>query len=347
MAQLRTLRTHRLAVAAMLAGPPLAAHAEAAFGPPDPLLGLLIGLVVGIAPGIACVLVEVIVPRRRVPGPVVLAAVLASIVVVWLLYSATKAPLGSAARFAPGFWIALPALMLLALRGAVPNTWARIGAGWVLAATLLALVHPGGLDNVRLSFFIGATLTCLGLWSIALVVLGLTGIRASEPAGSRRGTFALSPQLRDAARNLGCALMRELREFGELLGPARAGLVWWLGSATLIYLGIGVLIGIGALDAFWIYAAAGRVVEFFGRRMPNIPTALGAWWLLGLPWSLLAGGAVWGMAAQFGAVDPGRMRGLRLASILVGGGVILWSASIFVQTHAVEAAERAAVTGHR
>ena len=72
-----------------------------------------------------------------------------------------------------------------------------------------------------------------------------------------------------------------------------------------------------------------------------------AWWVFGLPWSLFAGSAFWGLAGLLGAFDPGRARILRFAAIVFGGALLVWTASIIDQIAETDALERKASEVHR
>jgi hypothetical protein len=124
---------------------------------------------------------------------------------------------------------------------------------------------------------------------------------------------------------------------------AQTGLSWWFGSAAVLYFGIGIALMSGKpAAAMAVFSEVQQVVDLFGLMPPKISSAKQLWWLIGLPWSLVAGSAVWGLAGTLGAFDPGRARAARFAGILFGGALLIWSAMIYTHMRQVEAAEERA-----
>ncbi|HEY6022641.1 MAG TPA: hypothetical protein VIV34_00510, partial [Pseudolabrys sp.] len=127
------------------------------------------------------------------------------------------------------------------------------------------------------------------------------------------------------------------------LQPAQKGLIWWFAAACVLYFGIGAATSAGKLGGGgWLYVEWQYVADLFGLRYPKDFRPVHVWWTLGLPWSLLAGSAFWGLAGLLGGFDPGRMRVVRFAAIVFGGALLVWTASIIIEMAEVSAREEQA-----
>src|SRR4029077_15689592 len=122
--------------------------------------------------------------------------------------------------------------------------------------------------------------------------------------------------------------------------PAQAGLIWWLASGCVLYIGIGLALSAGKLGGGnWLYVEGQYVADLFGLRYPKEFAPAQFWWRIGLPWSLVAGSAFWGLAGLVGGFDPGRARSVRFAAIAFGGAQMVWTASIITQIAETNARE--------
>jgi hypothetical protein len=132
------------------------------------------------------------------------------------------------------------------------------------------------------------------------------------------------------------------RRFAQLK-PAETGLLWWLASALVLYVGVGLAVSAGKLGGGgWLYVEWLYVADLFGFHYPKEFRPAHAWWLYGLPWSLFAGSAFWGLAGLLGGFNPGRARIVRFAAIVFGGALLVWTASIITQMADVNAREEQA-----
>lgn len=311
-----------------------------AYGPADPQLLLLVGAIAAVPAALGCVLSELVYPRRLVGLQWTLGAAGAFVLAVSFALAGTR-PYGPGPSPAYYAWIVVPALATLALRGLVPVAYLRLPVGWLVTAGVLGLVQLRHPDAPGRAFLLGAAATCTTLWSITLLAVRLSG---AVPTASRQFDAAqwrarFAPLGAAASRQVAEAL-REGKEVYARLTPARAGLLWWLGSSAVLYFGLGALQAAGLVGQSWFYSALGRWLDFFSWHVPRVSKPIQFWWLYGVPWSLLVGGAVWGLAATMGWFDAGRARAARLAALVLGIAVAGWSIVIAVEIAAVEAAER-------
>jgi hypothetical protein len=284
-----------------------------------------------------CVLTEAIHPRRRVAmwlsGVCAFAAMLGTLL-------AMKAGAGSSLVF---LWFLVPPLATLALRGALPHPLHRFVAGWIVAGVVLAsgiIKHHGPDDWLIL---VGGAIPCLLLWSVVVLIFAARGIKP-EAARSMRSELRASA----TAAAVRTTVQPFLGGVERALAPAQTGLYWWLGASAFWYFGIGIAIAAGKLSGgLWIYSELQQLFDVFAVPLPKMVEPRQLWWFVGLPWSLIAGSAIWGLAGTFGAFDPGRARIARFAGIVFGGALLIWSASILMQVSQVEAAEERAAGIHR
>ena len=155
---------------------------------------------------------------------------------------------------------------------------------------------------------------------------------------------------RDAAggaRSIATALRRgfagawqDLRAVAARLSPGQQSLAWWLGSAALLYLGLGALMATGVVGMLWFEAPLAQLQDFLGLRLPRGSKPMQAWWsYYGLGWSLLVGGAVWALAATLRLLDPGRARAVCLPALIFGLALAAWTVFSAVRIVEIEAAE--------
>jgi hypothetical protein len=111
----------------------------------------------------------------------------------------------------------------------------------------------------------------------------------------------------------------------------------------VLYVGVGLAISAGKLGGGgWLYIEGQYVADLFGLRYPKEFRPAHVWWVFGLPWSLFAGSAFWGLAGLLGGFNPGRARTVRFAAIVFGGALLVWTASIITQMAEVNAREEQA-----
>jgi hypothetical protein len=323
-----------IVLGALALATPVLCRAEA-YGPADPQLTFLIGLVVGLPIALACVLGEVILPRRLLPDWLTIAAALAAVAALGLAAHALRTPARSSMLAA--LWLVLPVCATVALRGAVPWAWLRLAAGWLLTLAVLGLVAALHPDEATKALLIGAALTCLAAWSAAIVLLGL--LRAVPDVRSRDAAVGARSIAAALGRGLAGA-WQDLRALVARLSPGQYSLAWWLGSAALLYFGLGTLIATGVIGMLWFEAPLAQLQDFLGLRLPRVSKPIQVWWsYYGLGWSLLVGGAVWALAATLRLLDPGRARAVRLPALLFGLALSAWSVYSAVRIMEIEAAE--------
>lgn len=295
--------------------------------------------VLALPTAVVCLLIEAIAPRRRVPSWLsVPAGCVAAVAMLLAVFSGA----GSDLIFA---WFIVPPLATLALRGALSDPMARFAAGWITAAAVLAiaLVEHHGPDDWF--YLVGGAAPCMLLWSSTVLVLVTRNI-APEPKLARRqqsqwrsATAAWAPM----AARLRALINPVVAGMERVLEPAQTGLVWWLSAALVFYFGIGAAIAAGKLSGgAWIYSELQQLFDTFEAPLPKMLAPKQLWWFVGLPWSLLAGAAVWGLAGTFGIFNPGRARIARLAGIVFGGALLVWTVLTIVRVDEIDAAERRA-----
>jgi hypothetical protein len=299
---------------------------------PEAILGLA-GLL-ALPTAATSLVIEAIAPRRLIPLWLSIPAGLAATVAIALALTAGK----------PFFilWFAIPPLVVLALRAAVTDPPLRLAIGWAIAISAFALGKRLDPDPEKTAALIGGAAMCLSLWSIAVLVLWKKGVWP-EPASVRSQRSELRSAAVAATRRAHDVARPLLNRIEQFLGPAEMGLSWWLGAALAFYFGIGAAVAHGNLGGgSWIYAEVQGFIDLFGLPPLRIAQSKQLWWLLGLPWSLIVGSAVWGLAGLMGAFNPGRVRLLRLPVIVFGGALLVWSAMLVVQTGEIRAREEQA-----
>ncbi|HSE12378.1 MAG TPA: hypothetical protein VLB69_07075 [Rudaea sp.] len=311
------------------------------FGPGDLLV---IGAVVALPSATLCLLAEAILPRRRLPFWLTVLAGAAAVTAVGLALfgSAQNGSNRGSLLFA---WFLVPPLVTLALRGALSDSLSRLVLGWAIAFAALVLL---GLRHVTwdvTALFIGGAVPCLVLWTGIVLIFRARRIAPEDPGDFGEQAVAIGTALSRAVarapsfRRAGALADRQLERFP----PAQKGLIWWLAGACALYFGIGAAISADMLGGGgWLYAEWQYVADLFGLRYPREFRPTHTWWVFGLPWSLLAGSAFWGLAGLLGGFDPGRMRVVRFAAIVFGGALLVWTASIIIQTAEVNAREEQA-----
>lgn len=327
------------------------------FGPGELFI---IGAIVALPSAILCVLAEAIFPRRRLaPWLTGISAATAAISIA-LIVVAMKAAAQQRAGSQLLVLFIVPPLVVLALRGMLSAIPPRLAAGWVIAVASLGLAvarHPEGEAAWWLA---GGAAVCLLLWTLTVLILR---VRRAFPAESPdAGQVTPWVAVSAAARRLaaaGTALSRTLpsveagswsEQLLARLRPAQAGLIWWFASACLLYFGIGAAISAGKLGGGgWLYVEWQYVADLFGFRYhyPKDFRPAHAWWAYGLPWSLFAGSAFWGLGGLVGGFDPGRTRIVRFAAIVFGGALLVWTASIITRMAEISEAEARASGIHR
>lgn len=340
---------------------PAFCHAENAsnffhFGPGELFI---IGAIVALPSAIACVLAEAIFPRRRLPLWLTgLSAAVAALAIV-LVVVAMKAAAQQRADSRLLLLFIVPALVALALRGIVSAGPPKLAAGWVIAIASLGLSAGRRLDGEAAYLLAGGAAICLLLWTSTVLILRA---RRLFPAESPSATDIATPLAALSAASdrlavVGAALSRALPRGTDgswserhlaRLKPAQSGLMWWFAGACVLYFGIGAAISTGKLGGGgWLYVEWQYVADLFGLRYPKEFRPAHAWWVFGLPWSLFAGSAFWGLAGLLGGFDPGRARVLRFAAIVFGGALLVWTASIITRMAEVnEREERASGIRH-
>lgn len=296
------------------------------------------GIVVGSPSALGCVLAETVRPRRPLPIWLTAMSAIAAVAAIALALSVAVAPkpeLLSARLRESGFsvWLIVPPLAVLALRGIVVDARLRLGAGWVFAIAVIAAIARQPLPMVLL----GGAAACLSAWSVAVLVLQKRGISPAPRPETRANQF-LRAQASTVADALDAAGDRVLTR----LKPAELGLRWWFGGALVLYLGIAVMVAQGRPDSAWIVIEWQQLTELLALRPLRNYQVAHLWWVVGLPWSLLAAGAIWGLAGTFGAFDAGRARIVRLAAIVFGGALLAWTALVIVESAEVRAREEQA-----
>jgi len=336
-------------------------HAENAsnyfhFGPGELLI---IGAIVGLPSAIACVLVEAIFPTRRLPSWLTGLSAVSAAVSIAVVAIAVKAAEQQRPDSRILVLFIVPPLVALALRGTLSASAHKLAAGWVFATASVGLVLRGHAAAEAPYALAGSAAVCLLFWSLTLLILGMRRLRppkSPDRVDKQAALTALSAASERLA-GVGAAVSKALpldrlrRSSEENLArfrPAQAGLIWWLASACALYIGISVAIAMGKLGAgAWLYVEWQYVADLFGLRYPKQFRPAHAWWVFGLPWSLFAGSAFWGLAGLLGAFDPGRARILRFAAIVFGGALLVWTASIIDQIAETDALERKASEVHR
>ena len=294
----------------------------------------------------ATLLAEALAPRRRVPLWLSTLAGLAAALVAALALSSKP---GHDREWFVFLWFAVPPLAVLTLRGALPYPPLRLGVGTVVAVAAFLLAGHIDPDKEKAAALLGGATVCLLLWSITVLVLWSKGAwpeAVAEPVRSARselrgGVSAATQRMYDAGNPL-------LNRIERLLQPAETGLTWWLGAALALYFGIGAAVAHDKLGGgMWIYAEVQQCIDLFGLPPLRIAQTKQLWWLVGLPWSLIVGSAVWGLAGMVGAFNPGRARLARLAAIVFGGALLAWSVMLVMQTEEIRAREEEQVMGVR
>ena len=318
-----------------------------------------IGAIVALPTAALCVLVESILPRRLLPVWLTLAALLGALIAIPLALIASKAAPGAAGEWRMLFWLGVPVLATLALRGMVRDGLMRLAAGWVVALAVLALVAAFHPYPDLWMLVVGGAISCLTLWSMAVLTLRARRVAPVPDAVSHPGVNSSNTSVNFIER---FAAVRQavsgafpprraaswLEQRLERLKPAEAGLLWWFVGASALYFGIGAAISAGKLGGGgWLYVEWQYVADLFGLRYPREFRPAHVWWVFGLPWSLFAGSAIWGLAGLFGGFDPGRARILRFAAVVFGSALLVWTASIIAQMAEVNAREEQASGIHR
>jgi hypothetical protein len=336
-------------------------HAENAsnffhFGPGELFI---IGAIVALPSAILCVLAEAIFSRRRLPLWLTGLSAVAAVVSIALAVVAMNSAMRQNADLRIFLWFIVPPLVALALRGSVSARSPRLAAGWVIAVASLGLAAGRQTNSEAAGVLAGGAAVCLLFWTIIVLILRA---RRVFPAESPNAVGHVTPlaALSEAARRLagvGAALSRALSPVKagswseQLLArfhPAQSGLTWWLASACVLYFGIGAAISTGKLGGGgWLYVEWQYVADLFGLRYPKEFRPTHVWWVFGLPWSLFAGSAFWGLAGLLGGFDPGRARIVRFAAIVFGGALLVWTASIISQMAEVDTRERQADGAYR
>jgi len=324
------------------------------FGPSELFV---IGAFVALPSAILCVLAEAIFPRRRLPLWLTGASAVAAVASIALLVVAMKAAAQQQTDSRVFLLFVAPPLVILALRGTIVASGPRLAAGWVIAAASLGLVAgrlPGGEAAWGLA---GGAFVCLLLWTSTWLILRVRGrfpVELANAAGRVSPSAALSvtfERLAAAGAALSRALPPGMRPWLERqlarLKPAQSGLIWWFASACVLYFGIGAAISSGKLGVAWLYVEWAYLPDLFGFSYPKDFRPAHVWWTYGLPWSLLAGSAFWGLAGLFGGFDPGRAKILRFAAVVFGGVLLFWTVSIITRMAEVSAAEERASGIHR
>ena len=345
---------------------PVLCHAENAggyfnFGPGALFI---IGAIIGLPSAILCVMAEAIFPRRRMPLWLTGLSLVTGVVSIALVVVGMKA---AAQQHADSRLVALflvPPMVALALRGTVSAGPHRLAAGWVIAIASLGLIARSRGNGEAVFVMAGTGAVCLLLWSVTLLILGARRLAPEAPAGD---AHVLSADVRSAMAavsaassrlgTIGTAMSRAVPQAKPgswmdrqliRLQPAQAGLAWWFASACVLYVGIGLALSAGKLGGGgWLYVEWQYVADLFGLRYPKPFVPAQFWWRAGLPWSLVAGSAFWGLAGLVGGFDPGRARAVRFAAIVFGGALLVWTASIITQIAETNAREEQASGNHR
>jgi hypothetical protein len=217
-----------------------------------------------------------------------------------------------------------------------------------LIAIAAAFARHHGPDEQLV--LVGGATPCMLLWSCVVLVLAARNI-APAPKQERtqrselRAATALLAPIAASAR---AAVTPVFTGIERALEPAQTGLVWWLGAALVFYFGVGAAIAAGLLSGgLWIYVELQQLFDTFALPQPRLLAPKQLWWFVGLPWSLVAGAAVWGLAGTFGLFNPGRARIMRFAGIVFGAALLIWTATIIARIRQTEAAEERAVRGQR
>jgi len=318
----------------------------------------IIGAVCGLPSAILCVLAEAIFPRRRLPRWLTGLSVASTAVAIAVLVFAVKAAAQQRADSQLFLLFIVPALVALALRGTVTTSSHRLVSGWVIAVAAFGLAASRYAGSEAATVLAGGATACLLFWTVTILILSARRVRPPESAHSAGKTpIASRSAAFDRLAGVGAAVFRAL-PLGRIgswseqnlarLKPAQAGLIWWFASSCVLYVGIGVAIAAGKLGGgSWLYVEWQYVADLFGLRYPKEFRPTHAWWVFGLPWSLFAGSAFWGLAGLLGAFDPGRARIARLAAIVFGGALLAWTASIIDQIAETDARERKASEVYR
>jgi hypothetical protein len=250
-------------------------------------------------------------------------------------------------------WLGVPVLATLALRGMLRDSLGRLAAGWLVALAVLALVATSHVDSEILRVVIGGALPCLALWSVAVLILKWRrAVPVARPVAlstaASGAAVAFIERFMAVRRTVTSAFASRrasswLERRSAQLKPAETGLLWWFTSASVLYVGIGLAISAGKLGGGgWLYVEWQYVADLFGLRYPKAFRPAHVWWVFGLPWSLFAGSAFWGLAGLLGGFNPGRARIVRFAAIVFGGALLVWTASIITQMAEVNAREEQA-----
>jgi hypothetical protein len=304
----------------------------------------VVAAILAVPSAAACAASELIAPRKRVGLPIGIAAGVLALLGAAIALKAARTPAISGAWF---FWFAVPPLATLALRAMFSAAPHRLGAGWAIAFAALGVAHMRVADAELLAELYGGAAACLLPWSVSLGWLWMRGIEVEAPRSRRseiRGADAafgrLAGKLRGASEPLLAGAERALQ-------PAQTGLSWWFGAAAVLYFGIGIALMSGKSSlAMAIFGEMQQTVDLLGWALPRA-TASRLWWLLGLPWSLIAGSAIWGLAGTFGAFDPGRARAARFAAIIFGSALLIWTALMTAEMRVVMAREEQAAGLYR
>ena len=314
------------------------------FGPGDLVV---FGAIVAMPSAGACVLAEAILPRRRLPLWLTAGTAVAAVVAIALALRGSD-PIASPSTRSSlvSAWLLAPPLATLALRGAVSEGLLRLALGWVVALATLALLRARHVSSDISELTIAGAASCLTFWTTAVLILKMRGIAPDGAVDFSQRYAAISSVIVDIP------LFRRTGSLAEgqsvRLRPAQKGLIWWFAGACVLYFGIGAAISAGKLGGGgWLYVEWQYVADFFGIRYPKQFRPAHAWWVYGLPWSLFAGSAFWGLAGLLGGFDPGSARIVRFAAIVFGGALMLWSASIITEMADVNAREEQASGIHR
>jgi hypothetical protein len=318
---------------------PMLCNAEAAgggyvhFSPAD---WFGIALVLALPTAAATVTSELVASRRNAPLWLGIVSAIFALLFAAIALKGLQQPTSS--RDSLFLWFIIPPLVTLALRAVLRHPLERLGAGWIIALGALALVHSRQPDAGVMSSLAGGATCCLVAWSIALTMAWLRG--ASAPEDSAR-----TP--RSELRSAVAAFKPTLHDAADQMRAAPAGLAWWFAATLALYLGIGAALSMDKLGGMWIYDQWQQVADLFGIAPPRARAPQQLWWLFGLPWSLIVGALLWGLAGTLRLFDPGRARSARLAAIVFGGALLAWTAQTVIRDQAVQAREEQAAALHR
>lgn len=324
-AAVRRLRPGAL-VGALLAAPPALGSFNGSIGP-LPVEFVLIASALFAAPVAAvCAAIEWVGARRRPPVWIGIAAlVLATFCLIAILGAFGMQ------RYGIAYLVAFPPLTTLALVALVPVPRMRVFAVWTVALGMAWAVARSGFgignDREGAALSVGGTLVLLPLWQLTYLLrqasLRRQGFVAPQPPDFRVLLQRLADTVRPAPRRVidpPPLLATGERTIAAPAPDAHAGLRWWLAGAVGFHVGLTMLTAAGILMPAMVFAQAEwQVLNLFG--LPELGPAYEGptrrWVLHGLPWSVLAGCAVWGWGACAGMFDAGRLAPLRMAAAVL------------------------------